>query len=105
MTTLSLRGVGIVALLIALVPVTGPVAAMTSEAFHAARGSYDLSDGRAMHLGGSPRRPLMELDGAAAQPLTTGPNGQVVTADGHVALHFITRPNGLVTGVRLTALP
>lgn len=79
-----------------------PAWATTRSEFEAARGRYELSDGRAMDLGGSARRPSVVLGDGEALPLETRRDGTLASADGRLDLRFVVQPNGPVTIVRVT---
>jgi hypothetical protein len=82
-----------------------PALAMTPAEFDAARGRYDLSDGRVMHVGGTVRRPSVAIGAGPALALAVARDNRLASADGRFELHFDAQPNGLVTGVRMTQRP
>jgi hypothetical protein len=82
-----------------------PVLAMTRAEFDAARGRYELSDGRVMDLGGSARRPMVVIGAGPALALAAARDNRLVSADGRIELRFAVQPNGVVTAVRVTQRP
>jgi hypothetical protein len=84
-----------------LATAVAPALAMTGAEFDAARGSYDLSDGGALHLGGTARRPVLSIGDATPLLLLPLHNGAAVSADGRVELHLSVYPDGVVFGLHM----
>jgi outer membrane biosynthesis protein TonB len=98
----ALAAVATVAVLAAAV---APALAMTPAEFEAARGRYELSDGRVAHLGGSARRPSVVIGAGPALALAAARDHGLASPDGRLELRFDVQPNGVVTGVRVTQRP
>jgi hypothetical protein len=104
MKRLFLRDVALATLATAavLAAAVAPALAMTPAEFEAARGRYDLSDGRVVHLGGSARRPMVVIGAGPALALAATRDNRLASTDGRLELRFDVQPNGVVTGVRMT---
>jgi hypothetical protein len=88
-------------MLAAAVLAAAPARALTRAEFEAARGSYELSDGRFAHLGGSPHRPRLQFGDGAAMALVDAGGGRIASADGRIELRLVVHANGSVSGLRL----
>ena len=79
-----------------------PALALAGDGFQDVCGRYEFSDGRAMYVGGTPRRPTLTDDDGSVIELAPLRDGTMTSADGRIELHFMARPNGIVTAMRLT---
>jgi hypothetical protein len=101
----SFQAVAGTALLAASALVAAPLPAPTQPESEAARGRYELSDGRATHVGGTVRRPAVVIGAGPALALAVARDNRLAPADGRLELRFGAQPNGAVTGVRMTQRP
>lgn len=73
-----------------------------SLAEHAAmRGTYDLSDGRALVISGSLHRPTAQLGDAASVPLIKTGEQSFESADGQMRIALRAQPNGSINALTL----
>lgn len=101
----SFQVVASAALLAAGALAAAPLPAMTRAESEAARGRYELSDGRVMHVGGTAHRPAVVIGAGPALALAAARENRLATAAGRVELRFDMQPNGVVTRGHVTQRP